>query len=87
MRESTTWQLIFQEGEAQGEIVGMRNLLRFQGAKRFGPPSAAVEAALTAITDPRQLQDLSVRLLDAADWQDLLPTTSPKRRGRKQTAP
>jgi predicted transposase YdaD len=90
MRESATWQAIFQEGEQkgkeEGKVEGMRDLLLHLGTRRFGLPDAVTQAAIAEITDLSQLQALSDRLLDVSSWQDLLPATPPKpRRGRKRT--
>jgi hypothetical protein len=66
------------EGEARGEARGRaeeaRSLVLRLGAKRFGPPQAAVEATVLAISDRERLERISERILDAANWNDLLAT-------------
>ncbi|HEV3437569.1 MAG TPA: DUF4351 domain-containing protein [Gemmata sp.] len=66
------------EGEARGEARGRaeeaRSLVLRLGAKRFGPPPAAVEATVLAISDRERLERISERILDAANWNDLLAT-------------
>jgi hypothetical protein len=94
MRESVTWQAIFEEGEAKGieegkamgEAEGIRKTLRLLGARKFGSPDPATETALAAITDPSELQALGVRLLDVESWQELIPAAPKRRRGRRPSA-
>ncbi len=80
MRESSTYQAILDEGRAEGEVRGrteeaQRFVLRL-GTKQFGPPPAAVEAAMATVTDRDRLERMTDRLLDATatDWDDLLAT-------------
>jgi len=58
MRESTTFQEIVEIGEARGEargrVAGERDALVRAGTRKFGPPSPAVAARLSAIDDPGQ---------------------------------
>jgi hypothetical protein len=68
MKESVTYQAIIEEGEAKEA----RKILLLQGRRRFGEPAPAVAAALEAMTDVQKLEDLTVRLLDTASWQELL---------------
>jgi len=70
MQESDTYLAILDEG-AEKEA---RKLVLRLGQQRFGPPSEAVLAALTAITDLERLERVFDRLLQARDWQDLLNT-------------
>jgi len=76
MEESVTYQAIVrrgrEEGREEGRVQATRELLRRLGEKRFGPPPAAVQAALAAITDAAQLERLSERLLDVESWEELL---------------
>jgi hypothetical protein len=61
-------------GEARGMVEGARNTLLRQGKKKFGPASAGVEAAIIAITDHTQLEQIAERVLDATSWEELLAT-------------
>jgi hypothetical protein len=70
MRESTTYQYILDEGQAEG----VRKVLLRQGRQRFGAATAAIESAINGITDLERLERMSDRMLQAADWQDLLAT-------------
>jgi predicted transposase YdaD len=77
------------EGRAEGAVVEARKLLLLQGESRFGRPAdAKVRAALESIQDVAQLEALSLRLLTAANWQELLGSSLPRRRnGRPRRAP
>jgi predicted transposase YdaD len=66
MKESVTYQAILQEGEALGEIEEAKKILVLMGRKRFGQPPAQALAAIAAVSDVKKLEDLSVRLLEAA---------------------
>jgi hypothetical protein len=68
LENSTTYQLILERGIAQ-EAQAM--VLRL-GAKRFGPPPPAAEAAVRGIPDRDRLEQLAERVLDATGWDDLL---------------
>jgi predicted transposase YdaD len=80
MKESTTYQAILEEGRAEGRAEGeargavheARKLLFLQARERFGPPSVELGQALLAINDLQRLEELGVRLLRAASWEELL---------------
>jgi hypothetical protein len=78
MKESVTYQAILREGEV-GEA---RKMLLLQGRSRFGEPPSEVVAALDALSDVSQLEDLGVRLLQASSWQELLGLNGRGQRGR-----
>jgi hypothetical protein len=61
-------------GEARGRLEEARSLVLRFGAKRFGPTPATVESALHAISDRERLERIGDRILEAADWNDLLAT-------------
>ncbi len=42
------------------------------GSKRFGPPDAATQATLDAITTTERLERLAERLLEVESWAELL---------------
>lgn len=78
MKESSTYQEIVQEGMQKGIKKGRADealafLLR-RGKKVFGAPDAATLRVLKAITDPRQLEALTDRVIDgqASSWASLL---------------
>jgi hypothetical protein len=72
VRESDTYMAIIDEGR----LVEAKRMLLRQGRKRFGPPTEAVEAFLSAFTedDIDRLEQLGERLLDVSSWQELLDT-------------
>ena len=61
-----------QQGIQQGSNQEAVRVLLRQGRKKFGPPTAAHEAALAAVTDLARLESLSEQLLDANTWDELL---------------
>jgi hypothetical protein len=86
MKESVTYQAILEEGAAIGEARGKaeeaRKILLLQGRARFGDPPPEVRAALDSMSDVRKLEELTVRLLQAASWQELLALKGSARRAR-----
>jgi predicted transposase YdaD len=80
MEESVTYQAILHKGEVKGALAELKKMVLLQGESRFGPPNAQARAALEGIQDVEQLEALSLRLLQATDWQDLLPPPAPRRR-------
>ncbi len=90
LEDSASYQFILQKGKDEGKIEGkiegaveeaQKMLLRL-GSRRFGLPDAQTTAALEAVTDLKQLEDLGERLLTASSWQELLgpPRRSPRRK-------
>jgi hypothetical protein len=86
MRESVTYQAIIEEGKAEGLTEGRieeaRTILLLQGRSRFGEPSPEELAVIHALMDVRKLERLSLRLLQATSWQELIGSNGPGRRGR-----
>jgi hypothetical protein len=82
MKESVTYQAILEEGRLKGELEEARKVLLLQGRSRFGEPSAEALAAVNGLTDVQKLEELTVRLLQATTWHDLLGLNGPSRRGR-----
>jgi hypothetical protein len=70
LQESTA----FDEAVEEGEIKNSHKLLLRLGRKRFGPPDAATESALTAIKNLERLERLADAILTANSWQELLAT-------------
>lgn len=79
LRDSSTYQMIVEEGlakgMAQGMAQGLRRMLIKMAARHLGPPSEVVEESLSAIDDFERLQRMGQRALDVATWQELLETT------------
>jgi predicted transposase YdaD len=88
MRESVTYQAILEEGEtlgiakgaAQGALAEAKKLLFLLGGNRYGPPDQRIQAAVERINDLPRLEELSVRLLSAQSWQELLSSRTRRRR-------
>ncbi len=96
MEESVIYQEILQkgiakglrEGRSEGRAEEARSILLIQGRRRFGEPSAEAVAAVNALTDVQKLEELSVRLLEATSWEELLgPNGRSRRRRGRQKAP
>lgn len=76
MKESTTYQAIIQEGR----LAEARHIILRLGQKRFGRVDDATESLLNAIDDVQRLEELSERVYEVANWQELLQS-SRRRRG------
>jgi predicted transposase YdaD len=88
MKESSTYQAILDEGRSEGIELGRsegiqlgrsegsvaeaRRLLLLLGIARFGPPDEQVRAAIEGMDSIERLEPLTVRVLDAAGWDELL---------------
>jgi hypothetical protein len=80
MEESVTYQEILRvgtdrgiaQGITEGQIKEAQRLLGLLGRGRFGEPSPEVVAALESIKDLDRLEELTVRLLKAGSWGELL---------------
>ncbi len=72
MRESTSYQMILDEGRDEGRVDALQQTLLRLGRKKFGSVPRAVRATLMGITDVPRLEQLTDRLLDVATWQELL---------------
>lgn len=70
LEDSSTYQLIFQKGRANEAA----NLILRVGRKRFPNTPADAEQRLKAVSDVERLERMADRILDAADWDDLLAT-------------
>ena len=70
MRDSDTYMAIIDEGreeQAKEDIIELAE-------RRFGAADDANRSKLVAISDLARLKRIFRRLLDAANWQDLLDT-------------
>lgn len=84
MKESATYRAILEEGLEEGRQKGRqeglqegqaeeaRTIVLRLGGKRFGSPSAEVQAAIQAESDLTRLEALLERLLEAESWQELI---------------
>lgn len=72
MEESITYQKILR----RGRIEEARQILMRVGRKRFGPPDEAVVATIQGLNDLEQVETLAERLLDVANWKQLLAETT-----------
>jgi hypothetical protein len=54
------------------------------GRDKLGEPCADVQAAVNAVADVNRLEELTVRVNHAANWQDLLGLAVPRRRSPRR---
>jgi hypothetical protein len=81
MEESTTYQAIARKER----LAEARHILLRLGGKRFGPVDDTTAASLNAIDDIQQLEELSERVYDVANWQELIqPIRRRRGNGRRQ---
>ena len=60
------------EGEQKGKIEGERAIIVRLGRKRFGEPDAATLAKLDSIQSIERLDEISDRLITAANWNEAI---------------
>ena len=84
MKESTTYQAILAEGEAEGKIKGeaegrikeAKSLLLRVGTRRFGYPPTHVALQIDSIADLANLEMLHEQIVEASSWEALLAAAS-----------
>ena len=78
MRESSAYEMILDEGRAEGldrgRVLEARAIILRQGRKRFGSPAKRSTPLFKQCSGFERLERMTDRLNDAADWQDLLAT-------------
>jgi hypothetical protein len=80
MEESTTYQAIIRKGR----LSEARQMVLRLGRKLLGPADETAEAALNAIEDVEQLEELNERVVDVGSWQELLQPTGRRRRSGRR---
>ena len=85
MTESVAYQAILEEGEATGELKGIKRLLLRLGEKHFGPPDPKTVTTLEGIDDLTKLENLLDKLENESSWQDLLEQAAPRPRKRRRS--
>jgi hypothetical protein len=68
MEDNTFVQLMIQEGR----LREARRIVLDLGRIRLGPPGEETVAVIEALTDLDRLEELSLRVLDATIWAELL---------------
>lgn len=63
------------QGQAQGKVAALHDVLLRQGRKKFGEPDTATVQTIQAITDVGRLERMSDAVLDAHAWNELLAVT------------
>ena len=74
MHESTTYQMILEEGEAKGAASALKRTIRSLGDERFGPPGQSTKAVLDSLNDPDRLERIAARVNQIGSWEELLKT-------------
>ncbi|HZV06485.1 MAG TPA: hypothetical protein VE999_15500 [Gemmataceae bacterium] len=82
MEESTTYQAILRKGR----LAEARRFLFLIGEDKLGPPSEAARAAVNAVEDAEQLEELGKRVSRVDSWEELLATSSRRRRDGRRNA-
>ena len=59
-------------------------MLQIVGETKFGLPDDAFRAAIESIDDIAKLEELCVRLVSAASWQEFLPLPKARRNRRRK---
>jgi hypothetical protein len=77
MDDSVTYQVIERRGEAKGRVQEARGLLMRLAGMRLGPPDLNSRAAIDALMDLNQLEDLVARVLIVNSWPELLAGVTP----------
>jgi predicted transposase YdaD len=80
MKESVTYQAILEEGRAEGQMKEAQRLLFLLGSRHLGEPAAKIVRAVEALTDVKQLEELTLRVQQSATWQELLGLNGSSRR-------
>jgi len=63
---------IYEEGERRGGIAVAKKIVIDLGQARFGRLNKATRAKIESLDDLERLEALCVKLLNAANWTDLL---------------
>jgi predicted transposase YdaD len=87
MKESSTYQMILEEGRGEGAVAEAKKVLRLQGDGAFGPPDARTVAAIERIDDLARLEEMLKRVRTAGSWQELLGQPASGRRGGRRRSP
>ena len=74
MHESTAFDVVFDEGQLEGEIRHCHRIILRHGRKFIGPADPATESALKAIRELERLERMADAVLSAKSWAELLST-------------
>lgn len=76
MRESSTYQMILEEGRVEGQVAEARRLVLELGTDKFGPPDETVRFAVERLDSLELLHRLARGVLRASSWEGLLAAVS-----------
>jgi predicted transposase YdaD len=71
MRESVTYQLVLDEGRAEGRVEEAKRIMALQGRTRFGPPNARTQEIIDELSDLEEIERLAQRLVVVSSWDEL----------------
>ena len=89
MKESSTYQVILEEGRMEGRNEGAlteaKKMLRLLGESAYGPPDARIAARIEPLNDLAELEDVLKHIRTAATWQELFdrPALGPQKKRRR----
>ena len=73
-KDSSTYQLILSEGEAEGRIQVAQNILLIAGEGHLGKPNANITRQIRTINSIEILHARAKRLFAVESWTELLAT-------------
>lgn len=74
MHELSAFELTEDRAERRGEIRALRQTLLALGRTKIGTPEPGVVSALEEISDLERLERMTIRVLTADNWTELLAT-------------
>jgi hypothetical protein len=80
MKESATYQMIVEEGRAEGAVSEARRVLRLLGDESLVAPDAQTAAAIEQLDDLDRLEARLKRVRSATTWPELLGRPAKRRR-------
>jgi predicted transposase YdaD len=86
MKESSTYQMILEEGRGEGAVAEAKKVLRLQGDETFGLPDRRTAKAIERISDLTHLEALLKRLPSVRSWQELLSLPEPPLKAQRRRA-
>jgi predicted transposase YdaD len=80
MKESSFYQMILEEGRAEGKVKGIakgevdeaRRILLRLGQKRLGPPDPPTIEKIEGVERVERIESMIEGLPDVASWEELL---------------
>jgi predicted transposase YdaD len=80
MEESSTYQAILRKGEVKGALAEARKILVNIGKEPLGEPDADTLAAINAMTDLAQIEQLIGQVAGATKWSEIVPVQKKRKK-------